>query len=151
MQESNQTPATAGDPARRPGEPPIITDDTPIGPDIDLDSEVILLPSGTRLTNEMIPGLVEEIREKAQYPENTPTGLSDAELLKIRTEVQADSARSVLDRARACLAEEWTHDDWPSRVGALTWHARTLAEELGRVLEREQEWIRAAAGRDGAK
>ena len=78
-------------------------------------------------------------------PENTPTGLSDAELLKIRTEVQADSARSVLDRARACLAEEWTHDDWPSRVGVLTWYTRSLAEELERVLERELEWARAAA------
>jgi hypothetical protein len=77
-------------------------------------------------------------------PEKTPTGLSDAELLKIRAEVQADSARSVLGRARGCLAGPWSRDDYPSRVGSLQYYTEALADELERVLEREQEWIRAA-------
>ena len=84
-------------------------------------------------------------------PEKTPTGLSDAELLKIRTEVQASSAREQLERARACLAEPWTHDELPYRVGSLGYYAKALADELERVLEREQEWIRAAAQLDGAQ
>ena len=72
------------------------------------------------------------------------SGLSDAELLKIRTEVQAQAARDELGRARACLAEAWTHDDWPSRVGSLQYYAAALADELERALAREQEWVRAA-------
>jgi hypothetical protein len=52
---------------------PVITDDTPIGPDIDLDDEVILLPSGTRLTNEVAEELAREIIEKtrAEFQERT--------------------------------------------------------------------------------
>jgi hypothetical protein len=80
-----------------------------------------------------------------------PAELSDAELLKIRTEVQATAARDEFSRARACVAEEWTHDDWPSRVGSLQYYADALANELGRTLDREEEWIRAAGQQDGAK
>ena len=72
-------------------------------------------------------------------------GLSDAELLKIRTEVQATSARDTLGRARDCLAGPWSHDDWPARVGGLAYFTKTLADELERALAREQEWIQAAA------
>jgi hypothetical protein len=71
-------------------------------------------------------------------------GLSEGELLKIRTDVQATAARDTLGRARACLAEPWTHEDWPSRVGGLQFYTEALAAELERALEREQEWIRAA-------
>lgn len=81
----------------------------------------------------------------ARNTSGVPGQLSDAELLKIRTEVQAESARDALERARACLAEEWAHDDWPSRLGSLQYYTKTLADELERVLEREQEWIRAAS------
>jgi hypothetical protein len=77
------------------------------------------------------------------------TALSEAELLAIRTKVQADSARGVLGHARDCLAEPWSHDDWPSRVGSLTYFTRTLADEVERVLEREQEWTRAASADAG--
>jgi hypothetical protein len=71
--------------------------------------------------------------------------LGAAELLKIRTEVQAGSARSLAGSARDCLAETWTHDKWPARVGALTYFVKALADEVERTLEREQEWARAAA------
>ena len=33
--------------------PPVITDNTPIGPDVDVDREDIRLANGTRLTNEV--------------------------------------------------------------------------------------------------
>jgi hypothetical protein len=79
---------TVNDPGSRPGQPPAVTDDTPIGPDVDLSQEDIRLPSGTRLTNEMIPGLVEEIRQKpAARPGATATwpGIVEAaELLNFR-------------------------------------------------------------------
>jgi hypothetical protein len=68
--------------------------------------------------------------------------LGAAELLKIRTEVQAGSARSLAGSARDCLAETWTEPH--SRIGSLTYFTRTLANELERALEREQEWVRAA-------
>jgi hypothetical protein len=72
------------------------------------------------------------------------SGLSDAELLKIRTEVQASSAREQLERSRACLAEPWTHDDWPARLRQPRLLRRALVDELERALGREQEWIRTA-------
>jgi hypothetical protein len=66
-----QTRLAAVPPASKParteviplGPRPVITDETPIGPDVDLDAEKILLADGTRLTNEMIPALAEEIRQ----------------------------------------------------------------------------------------
>ena len=79
-----------------------------------------------------------------------PGQLSDGELLKIRTEVQAGSARDLLERARVCLAESWSHDDWPTRVGSLAYFTKALADEVERVLKREQEWIRAAGQPDSA-
>ena len=70
--------------------------------------------------------------------------LSENELLQIQTEVQADSARFTFARASACLAEGWSHDDWPSRVGSLQHYVGALASELERTLEREQQWMRIA-------
>jgi NaMN:DMB phosphoribosyltransferase len=47
--------------------PPVITDNTPVGPDVDLDAEEIFLRDGTRLTSDKVPALVEEIRQEAEY------------------------------------------------------------------------------------
>jgi hypothetical protein len=61
---------------------PVITDETPIGPDVDLDAEEILLADGTRLTNEMIPALVEEIRqatERIREGADRPSGFTPEE------------------------------------------------------------------------
>jgi hypothetical protein len=84
-------------------------------------------------------------------PEKTPTGLSDAELLKIRTEVQAETARGTLERARVSLAEPTSHENRPERLGSLQYFTEALADELERTLEREQEWIRAAGQLTGAQ
>ena len=45
--------------------PPVITLDTPFGPDVDLAEEELYLPDGTRLTDELLPELVDEIRQNA--------------------------------------------------------------------------------------
>ena len=71
--------------------------------------------------------------------------LPEAELLAIRTGVQATVARDTLERARACVAESWSHDNWPARVGSLAYYVKALADELERTLEREQEWVRLAS------
>ena len=41
--------------------------------------------------------------------------------------LELDAAGLLLADARGCLAEEWTHDDWPSRVGSLKYFTDTLA------------------------
>ena len=38
----------------------------PVGPDVDLDTEVIILPSGRRLTNEVAEEIVAEVRRAAE-------------------------------------------------------------------------------------
>jgi hypothetical protein len=45
--------------------PPHITEDTPIGPDVDLDREDIRLADGTRLTNEVADDVVEQVRRSS--------------------------------------------------------------------------------------
>jgi hypothetical protein len=80
---------------------------------------------------------LEEARERLE--------LDPRQRLKIKTEVQAESANRVIERARECLAEPWSHSEWAGRAGSLEYFTRTLADELERVLAREQEWIAAAA------
>lgn len=48
--------------------PPRVPADAEIGPDIDLDTEVVILPSGQRLTNEVADEIVAEVRAKAGRP-----------------------------------------------------------------------------------
>jgi hypothetical protein len=43
-------------------QPPRVTLDTPIGPDVDLDAEDIRLADGTRLTPEVAEEIVEHVR-----------------------------------------------------------------------------------------
>jgi len=44
-----------------------------VGPDVDLDTEVILLPSGRRLTNEVADEIVAEVRRATGRPSLTGT------------------------------------------------------------------------------
>ena len=48
--------------------PPVITDNTPIGPDVDVDREDIRLANGTRLTNEVAEEIVEQVRRSSGRP-----------------------------------------------------------------------------------
>ncbi len=48
--------------------PPNITDDTPIGPDVDLEQEDVRLTDGTRLTDEVADGIVHQLRRSSGRP-----------------------------------------------------------------------------------
>jgi hypothetical protein len=50
---------------------PKITEDTPIGPDVDLDRENIRLPDGTRLTNELAQQIADDVRSRGGRPSLT--------------------------------------------------------------------------------
>jgi hypothetical protein len=85
----------------------------------------------------LVIGGLEEAREHLE--------LDPRRRLKIKTEVQIESAGRILGRAREYLTKSADYDAWPARVGSLEYFTRALADELERVLEREQEWIRRAA------
>lgn len=48
--------------------PPPVSDDTPIGPDIDLDREDVRLTDGTQLTDDVAVEIVEQVRRGAGRP-----------------------------------------------------------------------------------
>lgn len=48
--------------------PPHITDDTPIGRDVDLEQDDVRLQDGTRLTDEIVEGIVEQVRRTSGRP-----------------------------------------------------------------------------------
>jgi len=48
--------------------PPLVTDQTPVGPDVDLDRDDIRLPDGTRLTPSLADRIVEQVRQGAGRP-----------------------------------------------------------------------------------
>lgn len=48
--------------------PPHITDNSAIGPDVDLDQEDVRLRDGTRLTDQVADGIVEQLRRTAGRP-----------------------------------------------------------------------------------
>ena len=67
--------------------PPVIGLNTPIGPDVDLEHEDVRLADGTRLTEKVAAGIVEEVRGK-------PVG-REPELVPLR-ELAAELARELL-------------------------------------------------------
>ena len=48
--------------------PPNITDDTPIGPDVDLKRDDVRLKDGTRLTDEVADEIVDQLRRSSGRP-----------------------------------------------------------------------------------
>ena len=48
--------------------PPSVTDDTPIGPDVDLKRDDVRLKDGTRLTDEVADEIVDQLRRSAGRP-----------------------------------------------------------------------------------
>ena len=48
--------------------PPIVTDATPVGPDVDLDREDIRLADGTRLTDAVADEIVDNVRRTVGRP-----------------------------------------------------------------------------------
>ena len=53
---------------KRGRRPPVITPDMHIGPDVDLDRDDVLLPDGTRLTNELVEAVNEDVRRTVGRP-----------------------------------------------------------------------------------
>jgi predicted DNA binding CopG/RHH family protein len=58
-------------PERRP---PVVSEDTPIGPDVDLRDEDIRLADGTRLTAEVTDQIVEHVHHAVGRPSLTEPG-----------------------------------------------------------------------------
>lgn len=50
---------------------PKITSETPIGEDVDLQRDDVRLPDGTRLTEEVVDDIVEQVRRKGGRPSLT--------------------------------------------------------------------------------
>ena len=46
-------------------QPPRVSDDSPIGPDVDLERDDIRLADGTRLTPDIAAGIAEDVRRAA--------------------------------------------------------------------------------------
>jgi hypothetical protein len=55
-------------------QPPRVSDDSPIGPDVDLERDDIRLADGTRLTPDIAAGIVEDVRRAAGRPSLTGPG-----------------------------------------------------------------------------
>jgi len=55
-------------------QPPAVTEDTKIGPDVDLEAEDIRLADGTRLTPEVAESIAEHVRQQAGRPSLTEPG-----------------------------------------------------------------------------
>jgi len=55
-------------------DPPQVSHDTPIGPDVDLDVDDIRLADGTRLTSQAAGQIVEHVRRNAGRPSLTGQG-----------------------------------------------------------------------------
>ncbi|MDQ3602072.1 MAG: CopG family transcriptional regulator [Actinomycetota bacterium] len=79
--------------------PPRITTDTPIGPDVDVDREDIQLADGTRLTEEIADGIVEQVRRSSGRPSLTGEAAASPQ-------IAFRVAPSVRDRAAEVAARE---------------------------------------------
>jgi hypothetical protein len=54
--------------AKPDSRPPVVTSDTPIGPDVDLNRDEVRLADGTRLTSELADAINEDVRHTAGRP-----------------------------------------------------------------------------------
>lgn len=80
-------------------QPPRITPDTPIGPDVDLAREDIRLADGTRLTQEVADGIVEQARRSSGRPSLSGNAASSPQ-------IAFRVAPGVRDRAAQVAASE---------------------------------------------
>lgn len=79
--------------------PPRITADTPIGPDVDLDREDIRLADGTRLTQDVAEGIVDQVRRAVGRPSLSGKAAASPQ-------IAFRVAPSVRDRAAEIAARE---------------------------------------------
>jgi len=90
---------------------PVVTIETPIGPDVDLEKEDIRLPNGARLTSELAEEIVAEVRRAGGRPSlsGEPTRSPQitfrvpAEVRDRAVEVAAAEGKTVSQLAREAL------------------------------------------------
>jgi hypothetical protein len=95
--------------------PPVISEKTPIGPDVDLDHENVRLAGGTRLTKTIAAEIVDEVHKSAAEP-----GGAEPELTPLR-ELMAGLGRELrelrlLERAWRALKHAWQAVESHSKV-----------------------------------
>lgn len=91
--------------------PPHITDDTPIGSDVDLEHDDVRLLDGTRLTDEVAEGIVDQVRRSSGRPSlsgqravSPQIAFRVAPAVRDRAaEVAADEGKTVSELAREAL------------------------------------------------
>lgn len=105
-------------PGRRP---PVVTPDTRIGPDVDLDREDVRLPDGTRLTNDLAEAINEDVRRAAGRPSLSGGRQHSPQVsARITPELQAKlrkySERSGLSSSQVLrhALEQFVGDDQPA-------------------------------------
>ncbi|HEU0101017.1 MAG TPA: hypothetical protein VFR07_01705 [Mycobacteriales bacterium] len=79
--------------------PPTITDDTPIGRDVDLEQDDVRLADGARLTDEVAAGIIDKVRRSSGRP--SLSGQSSAS-----PQIAFRVAPAVRDRAAHVAAKE---------------------------------------------
>jgi len=90
---------------------PVVTIETPIGPEVDLEQEDVRLPNGTRLTSELCEEIVAEVRRAGGRPSlsGEPTRSPQitfrvpAEVRDRAVEVAAAEGKTVSQPAREAL------------------------------------------------
>jgi predicted HicB family RNase H-like nuclease len=94
-------------------EPPRITVDTPIGPDVDLDQEDVRLADGTRLTEAVAEQIVEGVRRSGGRPSLSGRAAASPQIAfrvapEIRqraAEVAAREGKTISELAREALED----------------------------------------------
>ncbi|HEU5265949.1 MAG TPA: hypothetical protein VFU35_04585 [Jatrophihabitans sp.] len=105
---------------------PRVTLDTEIGPDVDLEREVVTLPNGERLTNQRAEQIVAEVRGKAGRPSLGKAGTRSpvvafrlpADLRALAERVAAREGKSVSALAREALEARLSSAGTPPRADA---------------------------------
>jgi hypothetical protein len=97
-------------------QPPRVTLDTEIGPDVDLDAEDIRLVDGTRLTPDLAEQIAEEMRRSAGRPSLTGSGKHSPEVSARVPPELLDSVKQEARRAGVSVSRvirealEWYFD-----------------------------------------
>ena len=82
-----------------------IKTDTPIGEDVDLQSEDVRLPDGTRLTEELVDDIVEQVRRKSGRPSLTgESSVSPRVSFRLTPEFR-DRAANLADREGKTISQ----------------------------------------------
>ena len=85
--------------------PPIVTSDSTIGPDVDLDEDDVRLADGTRLTEQRAAEIVEEVRGRGGRPSLTGEAAVSPRIAFRVTPGVRDSAARIADREGKTISQ----------------------------------------------